>query len=225
MVALSVYTLGGALVAGQQAWVGAAGDFFTKFVAGGKAFLGSLTGMGAKAGTTTAPVSSSDLAGTVSAAAEQSAQVANVAGEAGGVLSQAKNAADLASSGSSLTQTAGAAAQQATQQGGLLSKIGRGAWDFAKSEGGSNIIGKAVEGYGAAKAEEEMYKRKLKEQRRYDRMWEDVSDTPLGDPSIFKVNVPGGYLSRAQRVAEDLNTRDYRYPSTYEAPVPAAQGA
>jgi hypothetical protein len=70
MLALSVFTMGASLMAGYSAFTNTAGSFLTKFVAGGKAFIGSLLGKKpAEAGTAAAPpVAGGGAAGELAAA-------------------------------------------------------------------------------------------------------------------------------------------------------------
>lgn len=243
MLALTVWTAGAALLAGVGAWTGTAASagLSGKFMAAGKAFLSTLTGIGAAPVTPTPPPGTTvaDAASKVAAGAEQASQVANAAGAAGDVLAKTSQvaagtspggAASLASAVApasraapminpqlqvlNATERAAMAAQQAAQSGGLLSKAARGAWNFAKTDAGGNIIGQAVQGYATAQAEEAKYERELKAERRIDKLWGNVKNSKLNDESLYETKLGGGWLDRARRVSEDLGNRDYRYPTS-----------
>ena len=72
MLAMSVFTMGASLMAGYSAFTNTAGSFLTKFVAGGKAFIGSLLGKKpAEAGTAaTTPVAGGGAAGELAASGQ-----------------------------------------------------------------------------------------------------------------------------------------------------------
>jgi len=104
-------------------------------------------------------------------------------------------------------------AQNAPQS--LLGKIGSGLLDFAKSPAGGTLIGSAMQGLAAGKAQEAA----INEQRRYTRAFtpEEMAQIGGGSPAGGGVSgvsgnyATGGYLDRARRVSEFLNER--RQPS------------
>jgi hypothetical protein len=85
---------------------------------------------------------------------------ANVGGQIAGAASSA--------------QGAGQAATQAAQAGakkGILSRAAEGAMSFAKSQGGSNLLSKAVEGYAEGKMEEERLNEEKKARNYMNNQW------------------------------------------------------
>jgi hypothetical protein len=72
MLAMSVFTMGASLMAGFSAFTNTAGSFLAKFVAGGKAFIGSLLGQKpSEVGTAaTTPVAGGGAAGELAAQAQ-----------------------------------------------------------------------------------------------------------------------------------------------------------
>ena len=77
----------------------------------------------------------------------------------------------------------------------------RGVGEFAKSEGGGRLLGSVLKGYAEGAAAEELYKRERKEERRFEKLWED---TDLASRPIFDIQTPArpGGTSAARNVSE-----------------------
>lgn len=90
--------------------------------------------------------------------------------------------------------------------GGLLSK----AMDFAKSDGGGNIIGKVVQGYSEGRMQEEQAKEELKRRRRLDQQWADYK----WDNDQFRVDLGPGWRQRSQRASTGFRGMSRIDPTT-----------
>jgi hypothetical protein len=236
MIAASVFTMGTALVAGASAWGTAAAaaaansaapSMMANFMAAGSATLNSLSGglVGTSAAT--------QAANAAGAAAGTATQAANLAGSAAGPAVNSQNllqttaapaASQAAQTGGVLANAAKAAAGGApainptvsiTAKPGLLSRAGSAAWDFAKSEAGQNVIGKALEGYGQAKQADYAAEHAEKVDKRFQKLWSNISGTGLDNRATYDVNVPKGLENKGTDVYQNLNTKgyDYKYPT------------
>ncbi len=136
-------------------------------------------------------------------AAATSAASSVASGAAKGVGQAAGNAVGqvagdaVASAAPSVISTAAPAATNAATTGarGMLSK----AFDVAKSEAGMNIIGGAMQGYGADQAQ----RRAIAERNSYTRPFTSEEVASINN-SITGVDT-GGFLSRARRVNQFLS--------------------
>lgn len=243
MLAMSVFTMGASLMAGYSAFTNTAGSFLTKFVAGGKAFIGSLLGKKPTEGGTgvATPTAGGGTAGEVAATQQinpgallgdasqgggaiQSGSGAFGPGATGDVMQQATSAGQTAGqtgAGAMLPPGGGVAPPAAVPPGmkpgagvsippfsagpqgmgtssvgkqmgqiaaqtapgqkmgfgtdtrGWLTKAAQGAWTFAKSETGREVIGGLMEGYYEGKRDDAYYA----EQRRIDDMWRNPNNT------------------------------------------------
>jgi hypothetical protein len=218
--------MGGVAVYGALQGVSSAGagaSFLSKFAAGAKGALGALAnpiatgkqalGIGAQAAGSASALTGAQGAAVFGEPAGFAELGANVGGQtageagmellAGGAGEAAAGAGQFAASGG--LQAAGTAAvQQApSASGGLLSRAAKGAWDFAKSPGGSKLIGSVLQGYGEGQAAEEQMKQRWKEQRYYDEQWRDPGQLAklhgvVGGYAPYTPSTSSGYLSRAQ---------------------------
>lgn len=189
MIVASIFTFGAALMAGGSAFFGgmAAGNgFMQSFIAGGKAFMTSLTGIGG-AEKMAQPVAGSPV---VKTAEEAFMAAGQGAGTGGGFMETAAAAAGppVGSTGSALggseaiaaaaapamgptAELAAAGGKLATRvppaaEGNWLSKAAKGAWDYVKSEPGSELVGDIIGGIGGAmgREDEQAHERRVEEQ-------------------------------------------------------------
>jgi hypothetical protein len=210
MIGLAVFTLGSSLLAGVQGFLNPAlqgQSFLTKFVNGGKEFLNTLLGTKFE----TAP---KELAGgggkvanvpgveSVPAPEKQlPADILTGEGAQGGLAPGAEGAGNL----TQVTPTTPALGVEGmpattvpggTDAKGWLSKAAGAAWDFAKSEPGSNIIGSMIQGVGAGMAE----KNRQEFDSRIERMFANPNDPGMQQlaNTDYSVNA-GGIVPRATR--------------------------
>lgn len=167
------------------------GSFMGAFVEGGKAFMTSLTGIGgAEAATTTATM---PAGGPLTMTAEEAFMAAGQGAGAGtGFMETAAAAAGppVGSTGNILggseaisaataaapaagptTALAKAGGELATRvppgaEGNWLSKAAKGAWEYVKSEPGSELVGDIIGGIGGAmgREDEQAHERRVEEQ-------------------------------------------------------------
>lgn len=229
MTAASIYMGGIAIYGAIQgvAQAGAGATFMQTFAAGAKGALAAMgspvatgakaLGLGAETAGGAAALGGASGAGAFGApagwgelgtAAAGGAEAAGGAG-AGLLATSAETAAAAAPGVASMGAPAGwaaagqGAAQGAGASGGLLSKAAGAAWDFAKSPGGSKLIGNVIKGYGEGQAAEEEAKQRWKEQRYYDEQWRDPNQLAklqgvVGGYTPYTPTAGTGYLSRAQ---------------------------
>jgi hypothetical protein len=202
MIGLSVFTLGASLLAGAGTFMQTAGSFIDKFVAGGKTFLNTLLGTGGQGGgkVPNAPGVKGGLPGVGEAripGQEMPGNILTGEGAAGGLQTPPAigdtAVAQAATSPGGITgnltggmSTPAAAAPAAESGGNWLSKAAGAAWDFAKTEGGSNIIGSMIEGVGkgmAAKNQQEF-------DSRVERMFANPNDPGMQALSNVDYNIP-----------------------------------
>lgn len=241
LIAAAVFTGGMAIAAGFQGFTGTAGSFLTKFVAGAKEFVTALAN----------PMSTAKkMFGGAEAAVGQAGSVASSAEAATGVAQGAAPGELLGSAGSAVQTTAepmnvlanaGKAAapiiDKGTQfvgansggvmeaTGGLLKAGAKSAVDFAKSAGGGVVLAGALKGFAEGKQQDELLKEEERVRRYYDQQWRDPEQLAALDASVRDVDVPGGYIQRAQRVSRFLNDRQYEYPSSVVNPEQVANYA
>lgn len=220
MTALSIFTLGSALLAGGAEFlaVRAAGSgYISSFVAGGKAFIGSLLGI--------EPTQQKAAAGAPGA----SGLPQPMSGAGGGVTGQDIIASPTTPAG------AGVAAPQITPQvsygmggknitqfgntvanvekpGNWLSKAAKGALDFAKTPSGGTIIGAMITGIGEGINQ----KNQNEFDSRIERQFSDSSDPGLQRlrEHDFSVNAPRGLAAAPGRLAQAENARSGRFQPT-----------
>lgn len=200
MIGLSIFTFGTALLAGFSTFGSTAGSFLTKFVAGGKDFVGALLGKSATQG---------NLGGAGEAAAATTAQgsieavvpaVGEITKAGAKTVEAAANVAGGATSTGALPtglQAAGAPAAAAvgptkaaaallpkaqsfgTTAGGWLREAAGSAKEFLKTPTGMNLAGNMLQGYSAGKTAD----REIASNERYDRMWQDPNN-----PGVQAIN-------------------------------------
>jgi hypothetical protein len=233
MLAVSVFSMGSALLAGGKGFLAGEG-FIGKFINGGKEFLNSL--LGTKLDTTAPP--GVDAAGAV---AEGVGEVVPGAVQAGDVLTGANAATSQVGAGG-IAEAVPAAGQapivgaggrtgaaemaatggEVTEAGGnWLTKAMSAAKDFAKSETGGTIIGNVLQGYGRGQ-EMQAY---LDEKSRVSRMFEDPNDPGMRmlREHDYSVGVPRGLAAAPGRLAQAEAERSGRYAPTVpfrRPPVP-----
>ena len=228
LIAAAVFTLGTALIAGVGAFASTAGTFAAKFVAAGKAFVGALasplktakglfngakvTGATANAASTTAQVAEA-----VGATAPASTPVGVLAGEGvaastgaaaagGGVAAAAPNLAPLAAP--ALAAPAAPGISLASQVGSAAANVGSKVANFATSAQGLTLAGNAAQGFAAGKAQEEVLKEQRREREFYDNQYRDPAKiAQLNAAAARPVNLSGGFIDRARKVAEFMNGR------------------
>lgn len=93
----------------------------------------------------------------------------------------------------------GSAPAGAPQPQSMVSKIGGGLLSLAKSPGGGTLLGNAIQGLAAGKAQEAALKEKHHMEGAF------TPDQFSGILSGTTTPVPSGYLERARRVGEFLN--------------------
>ncbi len=245
MLAISVFTFGTALLAAGSAFsaASAAGQgFISSFIAGGKAFVTSLLGTqgGSKAG---AGGGAGTGGGEVVAEGASMAQKAITEGVPGGALTEAANTvagpggmggmpnlpvpaganpAMQASTGIAPATSAVSAGSKAIagvgETGNWLTRAAKGAWDFAKSDSGQNLIGSALEGY--SQSVERQADRKF--EGRFDRMWKDPAQTQAITDQNFGF-IPDVWNRDPAALANQRN-RNYTPSVQYSKAVPNAGG-
>lgn len=236
MLAVSVFSMGTALLAGAQGFMSGAG-FIGKFINGGKAFMNSLIG-------SNFAVEGAEAAGTAGAVAEGAANVAGGAAGAAGVLegvdptavggiAEAAEVADAADA----AQIPGQVSPRATAgmptpanipmpdpEAGWLSKAMSAAKDFAKSDTGATVIGSALQGYGRGQ-EIQAY---LDEKSRVGRMFEDPNDPGMRmlREHDFGIDVSSGLAAAPGRLSQAEAQRTGRYTPTapFRRPVAPVGG-
>jgi len=231
MLAVSVFSMGSALLAGGKGFLAGEG-FIGKFINGGKEFLNSL--LGTKLDTVTPPGVENVAAGVDAAAAGADAV------QAGDVLTGADAAAGQVGAGG-ITEAAtmgpptpvgpeGLAPgqmgppvpegfQPQPSEGGWLSKAMSAAKDFAKSDTGATVIGNVLQGYGRGQEMQAF----LDEKSRVSRMFEDPNDPGMQflREHDFNVDTPTGLAAAPGRLAQAEAERSGRYTPTipYRRPV------
>lgn len=232
MLAVTVFSMGTALLAGAQGFMSGTG-FIGKFINGGKAFMNSLIG-------TNFAVEGAEAAGTAGAVAEGTVNVAGDAADAAGVL----EGIDPTAAGgiAEATEVAGQVGPPAPlgpeglapgQMGpptpvgaavpdpnaGWLSKAMSAAKDFAKSDTGATVIGSTLQGYGRGQ-EIQAY---LDEKSRVGRMFEDPNDPGMRmlREHDFDIDVSSGLAAAPGRLSQAEAQRTGRYAPTipYRRPV------
>lgn len=136
--------------------------------------------------------------------------------------SMASNVAGVAGPTQSLAKAGGSLAKKAmdADKGNWLTKAAKGAWDFAKSDAGQNLIGSGLEGYAAGERDQAWFDH----QARYDRMWQDPSRVkPITDlAENFRPDVPNIWNRDPAALARQRN-RDY-VPSVPYTRAPQGAG-
>lgn len=166
--------------------------------------------------------------------AAQAENVSNVANAAGTTASVGTNAAaNVAQAAGTVSQTGGALANatggftgSAIHAAGTAPGAGTGGWlsaakdigkaglEFAKSQGGGQILSQAVQNYAEGKQAEEKMKEEERIRRYYDKEWANPGNfDQLASAASNDIAVPQGYLDRAARINKFLNNRQYEYPS------------
>lgn len=237
MIALSVFTLGTSLMAFGTAWGAEAAvqgaTFMSKFVAGSKAFMGSMMG---KAGVDKAGDAAAGAAAMGPAPGAMNVGEAAAMTNAGGVAS---TAADIAAAVPGATQAAdklasmntanaAKAAVPAVESGGgiiktggdWLSKAASGAKTFLESPGGGQIIGNVLGGIGEAGMQKDQQDFETRNERRFD----DANDPGMKKLGALDYSVhskpgwaadpDGGRLSQAERVRQNLYGPTIKYETT-----------
>lgn len=242
MLAVSVFTMGSALIAGGKGFLAGEG-FIGKFVNGGKEFLNTLIGTNME---TVQPGGATDMAGNVAAgeggflgqASEGALNPGDVLTEGTtGALGEAAAVGDpnaLAQmtapggtgipTGGNLAPPAAPAAAVAEESGGWLSKAANTALEFAKSDSGATIIGNMIAGAGAGARQ--------KEQNEFDSRVERMFANP-NDPGMlalaehdYSVDTPRGLAGASSEYARRLNRDTGRYTPNipFRHPVTAPGG-
>ena len=214
MIALSVFTMGTALMAGAAAWNSAAAgsSFLTKFVAASKGFIGALMGTGGAAKDAAGAGAGVGAEQAVQGAAQATGAVQELAGPAGEIaanvadpltgIAKAANAGAGAGSGAvdvagELGKTFANVGSQVSEglrgfvptsgRGNMLTKLLKGTGEFAKSKGGGQLIGSVLKGYAENKSIEEMENKRRKETRRFNRLW---AESDIDTRPIFNIQTP-----------------------------------
>lgn len=251
MLAVSVFSMGSALLAGGKGFLAGEG-FIGKFINGGKEFLNSLIGTkfetvggDAAAGAADATgaasvtgevagnaVSAGDVltGGDPTAAVDAAAGAAPAAGGAGAGAAAIPGAAvpgAAPGAATSTLQTGGnlaAPAAEMTAKGGWLSKAANAAMDFAKSDAGGTIIGNVIAGAGSAARQ--------KNQQEFDSRVQRAFEDP-NDPGVkalaehdYSVDTPRGLAAAPGRLAQRENQASGRYTPNipFRRPVPMQGG-
>jgi len=217
MLGLSIFTLGSSLLAGRAGFLAAreAGKgYISSFVAGGKAFIGSLLGIEptqqAAAGAPGTSGLPQPVAGTGGGVAPQ--DIINAPAVPAAPTQAAAGAmgppASLAGPASVMGPPASLAGP-AKASGGWLSKAAKGALDFAKTPSGGTIIGSLIAGIGQGINQ--------KNQNEFDsriaRQYLDPNDPGVQQLNAldFNVDVPGGFGVAPGRLAQAENERSGRF--------------
>jgi len=224
MTAASIYMGGIAIYGAIQgvAQAGAGATFMQTFAAGAKGALSAMSapiatgkaalGIGQTAGSAAALGGASGASafgapagfGEIGAAAVGSSEAAGGAGMGLMAEGAAQGAGQFAASeGLKAAGTQALAQSTQTASGGLLSRAASGALEFAKSPGGSKLIGNVLKSYGEGIAAEEEAKARWKEQRYYDEQWRDPNQlmqlqNQVSGYTPYTPSAGTGYLSRAQ---------------------------
>ncbi len=222
MLAVSVFSMGSALLAGGKGFLAGEG-FIGKFINGGKEFLNSL--LGTKFDTAAPP--GADAAGVIAEGAEAAAPGAVEAGDvltgadaatiqvgAGGISEAAPVApvtgppAPLGPEGlapGAMGPPAPTGGLPPAPEGNWLSQAMTAAKDFATSDTGATVIGSALQGYGRGK-EVEAY---LDEKSRVSRMFEDPNNPGMRllSQHDFNVNAPTRSTAEPGRFAPSIPFR------------------
>jgi hypothetical protein len=184
MIALTVVTLGTALIAGFAAFsagMAAGTGFVSSMISGGSAFIGSLTGMSAaKEGATAGASSGFGAGGALADAASANAAVGGAAGAGAGAtagtigaMSGIPAVPELAAIAAPAVAPAAAAVAAPTMGAKVMGGI-KAVGSFAKDNPGLlNIAGKMASGYAEGKTIEEMDDRRREDDDRVNRLWAD----------------------------------------------------
>lgn len=230
MIGLSIFTFGAALLAGAGTFASTTGSFLTKFVAGGKDFVGALIGKGAAekgvagVGEAAVPAATSAMPGLDAIAATGQANIA-AAGElasggaaaGGNLLSQGAQVAGaagptkaLAAAGGQLAAPAAAAAPSFGAKAGEWIRNAAGdAKEFIKSDTGSTLVGNMLQGAAQGQSDREW----IKHQQRYDRQWNDPNNPGVQQLQNFQPSeTPENWPGRDQSAV--VNERNSGYQPT-----------
>ena len=227
MLAVSVFSMGSALLAGGKGFLAGEG-FIGKFINGGKEFLNSL--LGTKLDTAAPP--GVDAAGTTDALVQAGGDTVQagdvltggdpVSGQVGaGGITEAGQVppmgppAPLGPEGLAAGEMGPPVPEgfKPPEAGGnWLTKAMSAAKDFAKSETGGTIIGNVLQGYGRGQ-EMQAY---LDEKSRVSRMFEDPNDPGMRmlREHDYSVGVPRGLAAAPGRLAQAEAERSGRYAPT-----------
>lgn len=216
MLGLSIFTFGGALLAGVKGFAQTTGSFLTKFVQGGKDFVGALIGKGGADTVSGAGEAAAELGteATVNAALpgvegmlDQTVQTAgnlvsgaNTAAEGGNLLQQGAQAANAIGSASNAS---GPTQALADVGGNLATRTPPGAESFGSKAGGwlkdagknaINFINEndnlmnLVGGAMQGYGQAAMQEDMQEHQARYDRMWMDPNNPGVQGIGNFDFN-------------------------------------
>lgn len=123
MLAMSVFTMGASLMAGYSAFTNTAGSFLTKFVAGGKAFIGSMLGKKPAEGGTAAvaPTAGGGAAGELAASGQiNPGALLGDASQGGGAIQSGSGAFGPGPTGDVMQQAVTAGGEGAAGAGAML---------------------------------------------------------------------------------------------------------
>ena len=225
MLAISIFTMGTALIAGFQGFSAGTG-FVAKFVNGGKEFMNSLLGTsfktigegGSKVGAVTGGVGEGagaveagtaagvDPAATAAASIDPAAVggVGGAAREAPGFLSKAPEQVARAKPGFLATPPASA--------DGWLKKAADAAMKFAMTDSGETIIGGIVAGAGAGMRDAEW----MRHDRRIERQFNDPNNPGMLSLAAhdYTVDTPRGLAGAPGQFAQQENQASGRYTPT-----------
>jgi len=218
LAAVTIFTLGTALIAGAGAFASTAGGFAAKFVAGAKAFGAALASPlkaakglfngGQAAGQAAAAAGgAAQGAGAVAGAA---AETANTAAAVGAAAPASTPIAALAGEGVAASGAAAVGPPAALAGGGpgLLSKAAGVAGKALANPATATLIGQAAQGVAAGVQQERILQEERRERQRIDQEFRDPAKIKqLQDAANRPLNIPGGFIDRAQRVADFMNNR------------------
>lgn len=250
MMAVSVFSMGSALLAGGKGFLAGEG-FIGKFINGGKEFLNSLIGTKFETVGDKAATAAGEGATVAAQMGEQSAVNAGDvltnsdplaqpgitdtlqgAGEAARSAGQAPNIGDpnavakmVSPGGSGVAGTAPltqGAKNVAEADKGWLSKAASAAMDFVKSDTGATVLGNTIAGVGQGMRDE----RYLEHDSRIERMFEDPSNAGMRQLNNHDYNTQaGGLLSRARESIRNSNqTQRQQYTPSIPFRKPATAG-
>ncbi len=218
MTALSIFTLGTALLAGGAEFlaVRAAGSsYISSFVAGGKAFIGSLLGIEPTQQTAAGAPGASGLPPPVSGVGggvtPQDIIASPTTPAAGVAAPQITPKVSYDMGGKNITQFGNTVAN-VEKPGNWLSKAAAGALEFAKTPSGGTIIGAMITGIG----ESINQKNQNEFDSRIERQFADSDDPGLQrlQQHDFSVNAPRGLAAAPGRLAQAENARSGRFQPT-----------